>query len=343
MTEEYYINIIHKYLGKEASSQEEEELKRWLEESEANQERFGEERLLWKLSGEGKKLNLAIDVDQEFAALQDRIKADALASGESTEGRESGENKLDEEPKRRFNYLSIAASIVVLIALGLALQLGIGSSSDLIEISTLAEAQELVLADGSRVKLNAESILRYPETFEGDERRVYLEGEAFFEVSSDNEHPFLIETEQELVRVVGTAFNVKARANANESEVFVVEGIVEFGALEGESIRLTANNQGTLNRESGHLEKIEQANPNSIAWFSQELVFENSPLTEVIADLARLHQQEVRLVGDPEGCNFTGSFSAQSFKESIDEIGLIFNLEVIEVDDIYVLKGLKCN
>ena len=65
---------------------------------------------------------------------------------------------------------------------------------------------QLILADGSKVYLNSESRLRFPTRFEGKERRVYLEGEGYFEVAKDTTKPFIVEAKEVDVRVLGTSF-----------------------------------------------------------------------------------------------------------------------------------------
>ena len=71
----------------------------------------------------------------------------------------------------------------------------------------------LILSDGTQVWLNAETSLRYPVEFVGNERKVYLEGEAFFDVTHDKQKQFVVETEKAKVQVYGTAFNVYAYPN----------------------------------------------------------------------------------------------------------------------------------
>ena len=88
---------------------------------------------------------------------------------------------------------------------------------------------KLTLADGTIVWLNAESRLEYPSRFVGSERRVKLTGEAYFQVTKDASHPFVVETEQLQARVLGTELNVRSY-KAADSQVTLINGKVEVCA-----------------------------------------------------------------------------------------------------------------
>ena len=88
---------------------------------------------------------------------------------------------------------------------------------------------QLILADGSKVYLNSESRLRFPTRFEGKERRVYLEGEGYFEVAKDTTKPFIVEAKEVDVRVLGTSFNVSAYVSEQAVRTTLVSGKVRVG------------------------------------------------------------------------------------------------------------------
>ncbi len=101
--------------------------------------------------------------------------------------------------------------------------------------------QQLTLTDGTKVWLNAESTLEYPETFEGKpNREVYLKGEAYFEVTKDTEHPFRVKTDALETLVLGTSFNVRAYSK-EDTQVTLVEG----------SVKVSDKHQGELHLQPG--------------------------------------------------------------------------------------------
>ncbi|MFR7879195.1 MAG: FecR family protein, partial [Butyricimonas paravirosa] len=94
------------------------------------------------------------------------------------------------------------------------------------------------LADGTRVWLNAQSELRYPVQFIGNQRVVYLKGEGYFEVTSNEEKPFIVRTLSDVeVKVLGTRFNVSAYEDDADVTTTLAEGSVEV-TVGGESIRI---------------------------------------------------------------------------------------------------------
>ena len=93
-------------------------------------------------------------------------------------------------------------------------------------ISTLAETRTVRLPDGSSVMLNHYSSLSYPEKFQSDKREVELNGEAYFEVSKDPKHPFIVQTETIDVQVLGTHFNVDAYHDNLDVKTTLLSGSV---------------------------------------------------------------------------------------------------------------------
>ena len=154
----------------------------------------------------------------------------------------------------------------------------------------------LNLSDGTEVWLNAGSSLRFPVSFTDSTRRVYLEGEGYFEVSH-NGNPFIVSTEDMDVRVLGTSFNVSAYSDESEIVTTLVEGKVRIdytGNRESriESKVLTPNKQALLNRYLAEI-KIEEVNiDHYTSWMQGKLEFSNESLDMVLKRLARWYDFE---------------------------------------------------
>src|SRR5690606_11646560 len=107
-----------------------------------------------------------------------------------------------------------------------------GVTTDNLQLTTpKGGTYQITLADGTKVWLNSASTLRYPSRFDGDERIVEMEGEAYFEVapfSSKSPRPFLVKTENQTLKVLGTHFNVSAYADEEETKTTLVEGAVQI-------------------------------------------------------------------------------------------------------------------
>ena len=145
----------------------------------------------------------------------------------------------------------------------------------------------LVLSDGTRIYLNAESSLRFPDVF-GDERKVYLTGEAYFEVSKDPKHPFIVQTETIDVQVLGTHFNVDAYRNNPEVKTTLLTGSVAV-SNKSNSVRmiLKPNEIAIYNKVGNKLTRQVTKNAkDEISWRDGEFIFDNLPLGEIARELS---------------------------------------------------------
>ncbi|MFR7876555.1 MAG: FecR family protein [Butyricimonas paravirosa] len=145
---------------------------------------------------------------------------------------------------------------------------------------------QLILADGSKVYLNSESRLRFPTRFEGKERRVYLEGEGYFEVAKDTAKPFIVEAKEVDVRVLGTSFNVSAYVAEQAIRTTLVSGKVRVGdRLTGKGEVILAGQQAEW--KDGTFTTKEVDTSIYTAWIDGKFYFEGATLEEITAQLER--------------------------------------------------------
>lgn len=152
----------------------------------------------------------------------------------------------------------------------------------------------LVLADGSTVYLNAESKLTYPVHFTGKERRVYLTGEAYFEVQRDTSRPFIVAVSDSLkIQVLGTEFGVRAYSEEGCIRTTLKKGkvSVENG---GYGVILTPNMQASFDKKTTRLDVREVNVDLYLAWKDGRLVFDNRPLEDILKDLGKWYDFDVR-------------------------------------------------
>lgn len=234
-------------------------------------------------------------------------------------------------PRRRFTLLRYAALMAgVLVAAALWwLWPGSDVSSTSEMVAGGALRQEVVLSDGTQVTLNAGSQLVYNAPFTGGERRVRLSGEAWFNVTPDAQMPFFVETDDLVIRVVGTDFNVRSFSEIEVSQVEVGSGVVEVYSLAGanETVRLVAGDGVVFHRSSQQLAKV-KANPNFLAWKTGRIQFNETPMSEVLETLERVYHQPIKVhdasILDEQ---LGGSFNHTSFDYVLDVVCKTFNLE----------------
>jgi ferric-dicitrate binding protein FerR (iron transport regulator) len=267
-----------------------------------------------------------INVDSAWEKLRGRIQEDEL------------DLPLVEETRTRrliptvFKY---AAAIIVLVGLGwFATELINTNGLEVQYADANEQGKEIVLPDGSSVVLNADSKISYPKEFKQNQRKVTLEGEAFFDVTKNPEKPFIIEAKDAEVRVLGTSFNVNASIPGYKVEVFVETGLVQLSRkMNGEEkILINPGNIGILNNEE--LSNQENTDKNIIAWKTKEIIFHEESLENVINTLNKVYKVNIDCSSDEVlNLRYTSTFRNQDIDSILNVICLTFNLKLDNTDD----------
>ncbi|MDE5612370.1 MAG: DUF4974 domain-containing protein [Odoribacter sp.] len=160
----------------------------------------------------------------------------------------------------------------------------------------------LLLADGTAIHLNAETELRYPVAFTASERRVFLKGEAWFEVAKDAEKPFVVETELGYVRVFGTEFNIRNYAIDHEIKTTLVEGSVGFlrkGDRAEQYTKIEPGYQIRCAEEAGSRPEIRKVKvADEIAWKNGAFCFVRCSLERIMQDIGRWYDVDIVFTED---------------------------------------------
>ena len=194
------------YLEGRLSPEEAERLLETIERDEQARRTLFEMKNLYDMG----RMN-PLDQRQIEAGWERLVRQTSIRSDENrTAGRTS-----DRTPLRRMARTALRYAAVALIALSAGFAMSrhvvLHRAAGYNEVAAEAKNHsEVVLSDGTRVTLNASSRLRYPTSFDGSAREVWLDGEAYFDVSRDPRKPFVVHTERQRIRVLGTSFNVMA-------------------------------------------------------------------------------------------------------------------------------------
>jgi transmembrane sensor len=158
--------------------------------------------------------------------------------------------------------------------------------------TTKGQTYSFTLPDGSRVWLNAGSTLRFPQAFKGKKRKVSLTGEAYFEVAKDSKHPFLVESNGQLLEVLGTHFNINSYPDEKNIKTTLLEGSVNVSSLNNSQLlKLTPGEQSVLDK--GRLSKERVDTEAAMAWRNGYFRFEDEPIESVMRKLSRWYNIEV--------------------------------------------------
>ncbi len=195
------------------------------------------------------------------------------------------------------------------------------SANQLNTLSTArGETYEVILPDGSHVWLNAASSVTYPTSFaKAKQRKVILTGEGYFEVAK-MKLPFIVESAQQQVEVLGTHFNISSYADNSVVRTTLLEGSVQVAVPNSlEAKRLIPNQQAVLTK-GGVMEVVNVNGQNTISWKNGEFVFESEPLSSIMKKIERWY--DVKVVYEQE------SLKAATFEGSLslyDKISRILN------------------
>ena len=153
---------------------------------------------------------------------------------------------------------------------------------------------QLALSDGSKVWLNSMTELRFPVAFTGEERKVYLTGEAYFEVAPDSKHPFIVVTEEGMeVKVYGTEFNMSTYQHGVVQTVLVSGKVGIRVNATGKEVMLAPKQMAEYSEKTGMV-RVEEADPyRYIAWKDGEFVFERETIEEIMERLGRWYDVKV--------------------------------------------------
>jgi len=170
----------------------------------------------------------------------------------------------------------------------------------------------ITLSDGSVVRLNAGSSLTFPEKFNGSNREVTLQGEAFFDVTKDPDKPFIIHTSTLETSVLGTSFNIRAYDCETHAEVTVKTGRVKVARPAGRdssSVVLVPDEQAYFDTATAMLEKRSVAATEFLAWTSEILLLDHTPMREVMHTLEKWYNVRITLkTGALGNCPISGKY-----------------------------------
>jgi transmembrane sensor len=226
---------------------------------------------------------------------------------------------------------AIAASIAVLLLVPRWLP-----SAPTDYVTTKGEVRAVTLADGSRLTLGADT--RVSVTMRAGRRDVILaDGQAAFDVVHKPGSPFVVALGDQRVRVVGTEFNISR--HEGRTAVTVRRGVVAVAQASGGEVRLTRGQQ-VLHTEGSTVQEVRGADPDAVfAWRSGRLIYDNTPLADVVADFNRYGGVPIRI--DPSAANVkvSGVFLVDRQQAMVERLAQFSGVAVVTRPNEIVLKG----
>ncbi|SEM76508.1 FecR family protein [bacterium A37T11] len=180
-----------------------------------------------------------------------------------------------------------------------------GHSEQLILATPRGGQYQVVLPDGTKVWLNASTVLTYPSFFEGDDRRVEVEGEAFFSVVQQQDKPFRVFSRGQEIDVLSTEFNVNSYADESELLTTLLQGKVRVKNLTSQASILLAPNEQAIVKNNTIIKQAVNASYET-AWINGIFVFTNVPFEKIMRQVGRWYDIDVRYEGRIPKIDFKG-------------------------------------
>jgi len=348
MVNEKFIELITKKLSGELSAGDSEEFKEFLATDADFRQQYSLFKSYWS-EGQGAYTNS----DLMFRKIENKINII------------EHEVKLATAEERKQKIFVLWRNVAAVFLLGSCLSLGwlflhsktnagISPSATLELTKTPSRVKsKITLSDGSIVTLNSETTLKYPTSFDGQTREVYLNGEAFFDVAKDHKHPFIVHTGKMSIRVLGTAFNVKSYANDAESETTLIRGAIEVTLADRPSDRIILKPHDKLILKNNSFKKYRpnkyaaiavdsvrthyaltnltyfKSNDSTIietSWVNNKMVFKDENFDDLAIMMERWYGVKIKFKNnDVKAYRFTGIFEKESITEALNALQLIEN------------------
>ena len=271
---------IKDYLVGKATAKQMEQLAEWLAVSEENRKEFFEMELAFHL-GKNNQLATSKEIEEAETKLFNQIK-------------EHEEQTIN---KSKFHFLRYAAAIIAAVLLiGGGLFAYLHQSVETITVAAMNEVKKVVLPDNSTVWLNKGATISYTDNFEGDERKVNLQGEALFHVTKNAEKPFIVSSDGASAKVLGTTFNFKNQGTKGNEIISLIEGRLEVTGLNGEGkVILLPNQKATVSKDSKTITTEKSYALADAVWCDDMIPFSNMQIKEIAHILEQLYDYKIIL------------------------------------------------
>lgn len=307
------------YFSSQCSLSEKEEVNNWRNENPDHEALFLKLKKQWEEAGPNTSSFVVPDKAVVWERIQTQIKSKQIQLYSRS---------------LLIRVVSIAA--VIALVIGFSLSRIIRQSNpvrkdlqQMIIMAPLGQKSQLLLPDGTQVFLNSGSQLTYSSGYNTEERIVTLEGEAFFDVTKNTEHPFIVKTGLVDVKVYGTAFNVSAYSDENNISVSLLRGSVSvLSSVDNHLLTLLEPNQSVVIEKESMKYDVQACNAEADGvWHLNKLKFEGTPTAEVWKKLERWYGVQITLSNECPTNAYWFTVKTESLTELLKMINRITPIE----------------
>jgi ferric-dicitrate binding protein FerR (iron transport regulator) len=315
-----------KYFAGESAPEEADGVERWSNLSSENKEKFEAARFIWEKAQNIEQRNY--DTEKALSRVHGKLDFEE-------------NNQVKERSLLYYLKVVSIAAVILLPVLLFFYRTEKGTSKPVVytETRTGKEIRLVKLPDGTEVWLNANSTLYTPKEFNPEEYRLKLEGEAFFQVSHNYHRVFIVETSAATVKVLGTAFNLRARAAEPKNVLSVVDGKVLCAKINSDVEKIVEKGSEadvSVNSPSIVLKNLK--NENFLSWKTGTMKFSLTPFREV-AQTLESHYQIAFEITDTSLCNLP--ISTTLYATPIEKVVELLEMASDEIEIKKTDKGFK--
>ncbi|MCE5177874.1 MAG: FecR domain-containing protein [Porphyromonadaceae bacterium] len=334
-------------LNGEHSEEEMREFMEWYNASTENKELFFQLKYIYELRN--KDLNPDNkELLESWDRLMKKIRLTNISSPVTPIQKEPFQlrKSINKNLLRKISITGVAAVILILTIIGIRINY---TNNTWIEVqsNTPGNIEKIELSDGSTVHLNASSTLKYPKKFNRKSRELFLDGEAYFNVTKDSSHPFIINLDNQQIEVLGTQFNVLAYSTDNIAVTTLITGSVKLTTFETDKsmkdeVILQPGDQAIFDKKTSTYQVVHAETENVTSWIDGEYTFKKKSLEEITNRLEKIYN--ITFIIQDESLkdkSYTGKFFSY---QTIDEIVDILNFKNdinYEIDNDTVLLYRK--
>ncbi|MGN6438976.1 MAG: FecR family protein [Agriterribacter sp.] len=309
--------LLVKFLAKETTPAEEQEMLSWVESSEENLRYFHQFSLVWHESAATKQV-----APNEKEAWQKFMEA-ANIPGAKTR-------------VVNLRWLRMVAAVFIIAAGISVLYIVNKPAGQQIFSQAVNQVKKDTLPDNSIITLNKGAALSYPAAFKGDQRKVQLKGEAFFEIEPDKTKPFIIDVADIEVKVVGTSFNIKN--NDSLTEIIVSTGIVQV-THNNKTVELKKGEQAVITASGNRIQKTNSTDQLFNYYVSHTFVCDNTPLWKLVDKLNEAYGVNITIARkELRAIPLTVTFNDESLNTILDVLSQTLMLKITKDDNNIILQ-----
>ncbi len=331
------LKSLKKYIDNKCSPEEVKQILQWIEKPNASMDMEGEFKNIWqkikvnsgdysKWSGKLEKIHERIEMEEIYNSLN--LNKEKSKLGYNTKNRlpKTGYELHKYSRKGSSRYIApglvIGLILVFMVVLFFQFPEKVAQRSTIVQIEkSTAPGQKLSfhLEDGTKIILNSGSKIKYPSNFGDHERKVILEGEAFFDVSKDTSRPFRVVTESVVTTALGTSFNINAFSSNENIEIALVtgkvsvEGTTQSGKLN--SLILDPGEMATVSKRDHNYSKSPFDFSKQVSWKDGMIFFKDATYREIVNNLENWYGVSIKTNRIPlKDWRFSGKFEDETLE-----------------------------